>query len=93
MYYAYYVYGVKERFKFKKGDYVKIINPHSFFRGLVLRVNRRIYDDYLLEVIPDIPCSKLRMSKENISRSLKHRSFSENSLKLYNLDKLDGDKL
>lgn len=83
------------RYKFKKGDYVKVINPNSYFRGLVLRVNRRRYTRYFLEVAPniDIPCSKLGMSRENISLSLWHRSFYEESLKPYNHNRLDGDKL
>ena len=83
------------QYKFKKGDYVIVIDPNSFFRGLVLRVNRRRYDDYFLEITPDIdvPHAKLRMSKENISLSLKHRYFYEHSLKPYNRSRLDGDKL
>lgn len=88
-----YVYGVNV--KFKKGDYVIVVDPNCFFRGLVLRVNRRRYSQYFLEITPDIdiPHDRLRMSKENISRSLKHRYFYEESLKPYNRNRLDGDKL
>lgn len=80
-------------YKFKKGDYVIVVNPHSLFKGLVFRVNRRRYNTYYLEVTSDITYSKLPMSKETILRSLHYNVFSEKSLKHYNQTRLDGDKL